>query len=379
MTAPESVEVQAATESVEAQAAPAPPLMPGCQRCDTVPPKLEGPGTLILRFPLSHSFAKVLTALKHSAWESTRQGDTLLVEVDDQGLELLVQTLGGALSNLEQADARALFHPSGQLAMLNSYFDVEPLSRFIARAQGNWLIDMVRENRLTNHFQPIVDMKSGEVFAYECLLRGQENGQLVYPDKIFSTARETGLLFQLDLAARRAAIRNAARQGLQTKIFVNFTPTAIYDPVNCLSSTVELCRQCGLAPEQMVFEIIETDHVDDTEHLVSILDYYRERGFGVALDDLGAGYSSLDMMRDLKPDYVKLDRDIISGVHKNAFKASIAAQMLECAREFGVRTVAEGVETLEELEWMRDHGADYAQGYLLARPGSPPPVPQWPL
>jgi EAL domain-containing protein (putative c-di-GMP-specific phosphodiesterase class I) len=350
-----------------------------CQRCETIPQKLEGPGTLLLRFPLSHSFSKILGALKHNAWEFARQGDTLMIEVDEQGLAPLAQVLEGSLTRTEQVDARALFHPSNSVAMLNSYFDVESLDRFLAKAQGNWLIDMLREERLTNHFQPLVDMQSGEVFAYECLMRGQENGQLVFPGKIIDTARASGILFQLDLAARRVAIRNSSIQGLQTKIFVNFTPTAIYDPVNCLSSTVALCKECGLKPEQMVFEIIETDHVDDTAHLVSILDYYRSRGFGVALDDLGAGYSSLELMKELQPDYVKLDRGLVSGVHQDTFKAQIAEQMLDAARQIGVKTVAEGIETLEELQWMREHGADYGQGFFLARPGFPPPVPQWPL
>jgi EAL domain-containing protein (putative c-di-GMP-specific phosphodiesterase class I) len=106
------------------------------------------------------------------------------------------------------------------------------------------------------------------------------------------------------------------------------------------------------------------------------VEYYRNAGFKVALDDLGSGYGSLKLLSRLKPDFVKLDIDLIRGVDHDAYKAAIAGTIFELARKLGVATVAEGIETEAEWAWVRDHGADYAQGFFIARPGSPPPRPR---
>lgn len=90
------------------------------------------------------------------------------------------------------------------------------------------------------------------------------------------------------------------------------------------------------------------------------------------MDDLGSGYSSLNLLHRLRPDFVKLDMQLIRGVHADPYKATMASRLLGLARDLGVLSVAECVETPEELEWVREHGADYVQGYLVARPGNPP-------
>ena len=105
---------------------------------------------------------------------------------------------------------------------------------------------------------------------------------------------------------------------------------------------------------------------------------YRDAGFKVALDDLGSGFSSLNLLTMLCPDFIKLDMGLIRDVDSHPVKATIALKLLEAARELGIATIAEGVETLAEWAWVRDHGADYVQGYLFARPGSPPPAPRLP-
>lgn len=121
-----------------------------------------------------------------------------------------------------------------------------------------------------------------------------------------------------------------------------------------------------------------TESQGDTAHLTNILRFYREAGFRVALDDLGSGYASLNRLSELRPDYVKLDMQLIRGVDQDPFKATIADRLLSMARDLGVQTVMEGVETVNELRWAQDHRADFVQGYLLARPGNPPLKPNWP-
>ena len=115
-----------------------------------------------------------------------------------------------------------------------------------------------------------------------------------------------------------------------------------------------------------MFEVVESDQIDDRMQLLKILDLFREAGCRVALDDVGAGYNSLHLLTEVKPDFVKLDMQLIRGVHKDIYKSCVARKLLELSRELGVMTVAEGVETVEEWQWTRDHGADLVQGYLFA-------------
>ena len=159
---------------------------------------------------------------------------------------------------------------------------------------------------------------------------------------------------------------------MEDNLFINFTPTSIYDPKFCLRSTVESVDEAPLEPERVVFEVTETEKAGDIEHLRNIVDYYREQGFRVALDDMGSGYSSLNLIHRLRPDFIKLDMQLVRGVDDDPYKAVVAQKVLERAQSLDVETIVEGVETHEELEWARDRGATYAQGYLIARPASPP-------
>ncbi|RKG71845.1 EAL domain-containing protein [Corallococcus terminator] len=251
---------------------------------------------------------------------------------------------------------------------------VDSLQRFTMLQQSGWLVDMLAESRLTSFFQPIVHAQDTSfVFAHEALMRGRDrDGSLVSPARMLDTAREADLLFQLDLAARTTAIREAVRHQLRTHLFINFTPTAIYDPAFCLRSTVAAIREAGIPPAHVVFEIIESDRAANAEHLRSIVDFYREAGFKVALDDLGAGYSSLNLLHQLRPEYMKLDMELVRGVHADPYKASIVQKLLEIACQLGIQTVAEGIETPEELSWVRRHGVDFVQGYLIAKPSAVP-------
>jgi EAL domain-containing protein (putative c-di-GMP-specific phosphodiesterase class I) len=231
---------------------------------------------------------------------------------------------------------------------------------------------MLSEGRLTSHFQPIVRVEAPkEIYAQECLLRGiSVDGDIISPGSIFEAARDNDMLFQVDLAARLAAVRQAVRHGIEDNLFVNFTPKSIYDPKFCLRSTVQSVDKSSQDHERVVFEVTETEQAGDVEHLRNIVDYYREQGFRVALDDMGSGYSSLNLIHRLRPDFIKLDMQLIRGVDDDPYKAVVAQKVLEMAQSLDVETIVEGVETREELEW--DRGATYAQGYLIARPASPP-------
>ena len=348
---------------------------PGCQCCEVLPQPFEGPGVLELRFGHTHTLGKVLVLLADSHWEHVEQGGTVRVRVPESLAPLLAPIMD-RLSWPEKRDARARFLPEG-LAQ-GGPFDVEALPALAAKVRVDWLLRILREDRLRAVFQPILSTKgaNGEVHGYECLLRGDVDGEAVGAGPMLEMARGAELLFQFDLAARRAALLGAAEHRIKEKIFVNFAPNAIYNPYSCLDSTVRLVDKLKIARERVVFEIIESERLPEPAHLKNIATYYREHGFGVALDDVGAGFSSLSLLTLLKPDYVKLDMSLIRNVDEDPARALVARKLLETARELGLKTVAEGVESPGEYAWLREHGADFVQGYLFARPAAPPPSVQ---
>lgn len=254
------------------------------------------------------------------------------------------------------------------------------LSNLLAWVNGQWLVDVLNKRRLITHFQPIVATgEPGDVFAYECLLRGQErNGETISPGRLFTAARDTGMLSSLDAEARLTAIECFRKSHLpaETKVFINVNPRSLEDPCRSLNGTMQAIFSSGLEPERFVFEVVESDEVVDFDSLMQILDFCREAGCRVALDDLGAGYNSLNLLARIKPDFIKLDMGLIRDVDQDAYKGRVAAKLLELARELNVKTVAEGVETEGEWQWAVRHGADYSQGYYFAKPAAIPPKPE---
>jgi EAL domain-containing protein (putative c-di-GMP-specific phosphodiesterase class I) len=348
----------------------------GCSRCESLPEPCAGPGRLFLWFPIRHSQAQAARHLEQLG-RGTRAlpaGDGLQVDLFGEEALDLARSLAEQLGPEEANDTRVLWKPGGDDPGFADFPRVTSLQRFVAAGRAGWLRDLLADGRYTSHFQPIVNAAdAATVFGHEALLRGfGGDNEPIPPGRIFDAARESGLLFQLDLAARQSAIRQAVRHGLRTRIFVNFTPASIYDPAYCLRSTVAAVTDSGLPPYLIVFEVIESERVDNVAHLESILAVYRQAGFRVALDDLGSGYSSLTLMGRIRPDFVKLDRELIRHVDRDPYKAAIAAKLLELAKQLKVRTIAEGVETAGELAWLRRHGADYVQGFLIAPPAEEP-------
>ena len=247
--------------------------------------------------------------------------------------------------------------------------------QFLNWLEGQWLIGVLEGRRLMSVFQPIVHTDDPQnIYAYECLLRGRTaTGQWIMPDRLFSAARHAGLLEQLDSAARNTAVESAAQHDMTTPVFVNIYPNAIQHFKGFLDNTIAATQATGLSPHHFVFEFVESEEIIDHASFLQTLDYFRQQGFRVALDDVGAGYASLNVLVHVKPDFMKLDMGLIRDVDSDLYKSRVAAKLLELAQELQVKTVVEGIETVGEWEWSREHGADFAQGYLFARPDNPPP------
>ena len=346
-----------------------------CSHCRTVHKPEDLGGVLRLTHPLPHTLSKLRRTFGERYRLDRSPPDGLAVVMPAGARDDVLALLEGTLSVSERQDCKVLLLAEGEPLSFDKMSSVQPLDAWIAKARSGWLAEMLEQNSFYAEFQPIVLAAAPtKVFAYECLLRGRDaDGKSVPPGRIFETARGAELLFQVDRAARLTAIRDASRQSVTTPIFINFNPTSIYDPAFCLRTTIKAIADAGITPDRVVFEIVESDAVNDTAHLQNIVKFYRQRGFRIALDDLGAGYGSLNLLTLLRPDFVKFDRELVRGVDADPYKQKVLAKLAEMARELGIHTLAEGVETEGEYRYLATQGLEYLQGFFFARPASPPP------
>lgn len=237
------------------------------------------------------------------------------------------------------------------------------------------LLWILQNRGIETWFQPIRRVRDGKLWGYECLMRARDAaGGLHGPEELIGWARQEHLLFALDRLARELHVQHAAAAGAppETRFFINFLPTVIYDPEVCLRSTVAAALRTGLAPSQIVFEVVETEKIPDRNHLRQILDYYRKRGFRVALDDLGAGNADLVLLGDLAPDLIKIERELIAKAGTSSIHRAICHSIADIGRQEQKLVLAEGVESEEQWHFVRELEVDLVQGFLF---GKPQPLP----
>ncbi len=346
---------------------------------EILPESLPARGTLYLNPPLDHTLEKLRATLRAAGLEWSEPAEHVIaLDVATARQGLLDAPLHDQLSQRELAGTKCVVLEEDRSLAIADLGRTQPFDSLLARLQAQWLVELLRDRLLITYFQPIVRCaEPDEVFAYECLLRGMTiDGQLIHAGPLYAAARASDMLYQLDRQSRWQHVHAVANRGITRTAFINFNPTAIYDPAHCLKSTVEAVHATGIAPERFVFEVVESEETRNVERLARIFDYLRGAGFRVALDDFGAGYNSVNLLNRARPDFVKLDMHLVRGINRDWYKGQITAKILDTARDMGVATIVEGIETVEEFDWARQHGADYAQGFLF---GYPAPQPQQPL
>ena len=258
------------------------------------------------------------------------------------------------------------------------------LAEDVARSSSSPLTNACRGCRsgaalpvdITMAFQPIVDVRTGGVFAYEALVRGVDGRSA---GEILSVVSPE-LIYRFDQACRVKAIELAGRLFATddgAKLSINFMPNAVYEPNACIRASLSAARRVGFDPGRLMFEFTEDERMRDVPHVRHIIDAYRTRGFTTAIDDFGAGYAGLGLLADLRPDMLKLDMALIRGIDASTSRQIIVAGVVQIADALGVRCIAEGIETAAELRTIRELGITLCQGYVLARPSieALPPLP----
>ncbi len=217
-------------------------------------------------------------------------------------------------------------------------------------------------------YQPVVDLKDGSIFAHEALARSASehfNG----PVDLFAAAVQAELCGRLGRHLRQMAVEG----GAAFPLFVNINPN-------------EFSEGWLVRPDDPIFwhehplylEITESVPISHFQLCHSVLREIRQKGIMLAVDDLGAGFSNLKYIADLSPEVVKLDRELIAGLERGSRQFRLVKNIVQLCVDLGSRCVAEGIETVGELDCVLECGVHFGQGYLLARPNTPAPSVDWP-
>lgn len=339
----------------------------GVCACRSVPDLSLG-DSLVIHSRTGHTLRLVAETARDVGVEASVDGRICRVTGDD--LEAVLESLGVALSVTELDEARVVLAPIDAAPdLLAVGMGALPLGELVARLRHRELATLLADpSRFYARFQPIVTLSDGATVAFESLLRahGTDGGEVGALD-LFPPAAATGTTHILDRIGRETAIRDAAEDLGGRELFINFVPTSIYRPELCLATTVAAAERHGVPLDRLVFEVTETEQVQQTSHLLHIVRYYREQGAKVALDDVGSGYASIELVQALEPDVIKIDRSIIARLPSPGAVAVVTA-LVTIGGEFGGRVLAEGVETSQEAAVARDLGVDLAQGWFFGRP-----------
>ncbi|WP_051189104.1 EAL domain-containing protein [Halalkalibacillus halophilus] len=235
------------------------------------------------------------------------------------------------------------------------------------RALNPELVEIIKNEQFETHIQPIFDLQKNNLYGYESLLRTTTSD--VSPGKLFRFADESGLHSYLDQRARKLAIETKVeRIGPGLHCFINFLPSSIYNADFCLQHTFSIVEEHNVSQDELIFEVVETEQINDTDHLKTILEKYQSSGMRVALDDVGSGFNNLEMLTKLKPDIIKIDRSYVDRCYERPESEAFIYQAIQLGEKLNIITLAEGIETEQELLWLKNKGIDLAQGYYLGKP-----------
>lgn len=301
----------------------------------------------------------------------------LRVAVGDVDWKALLEGISESLSENELRNTRVALIPrdSDEKAARKAIIIARSFAEILENYSDAWLCELLQRKGLRVHLQPLVQYPPGRIHGYECLVRGLgAEEKLLPPTRLFEAADRLEMSYLLDQQACKASIAAAAEVGFSNiQYFINVMPGAIADPAVHAQSSLAAVEMGGLRADQITFELVQSETFRDRKQLRRIIDTYREAGFNVSLDDVGAGAASLLSLADLRPDYIRLDGELCrSAADHHPQHASLVRSLIEAARQHGVIAIAKGIETEEQLRFVIDAGARVTQGNVHAHPAPTP-------
>ncbi|CAM3827124.1 EAL domain-containing protein [Alkalicoccus chagannorensis] len=344
--------------------------MESCSICQGKIPLSER-GTLMLSGKTEQQAESIRKALRK--WHPVLHPKQHRVDVSYSSWEALQSIMEKTLGELPEDDTvsvtGSLITEEGSRHMPGNEFSLYELNEQITHPE---LVKIIQDRLFQSFMQPVVDTRTGEPIGYEFLLRPNSKLHPFNPGELFAFSQGSGLQSMLDSQARINAIRTSSHKLMPgMKRFINFLPSSIYDPSHCLKSTFKAARDYKVKPEDLVFEVVETEQIEDMQHLQFIFEEYKKAGVKVALDDVGTGYSTVDVLKQLKPNYAKIDRSLIQDIDQHPEKLDQIKLLRKVADDNGIILLAEGIETAEEYKVLQQY-VHLAQGYYFGKPLSRP-------
>jgi len=285
-----------------------------------------------------------------------------------------IDNLSSSLPLFEESKARKILSAfqSGYWKSTLSHSSVKNRSRRIVSYEDPSAVQSIQPlNKVkpelidfSYSFQPIIDVEKKKIFSYEALLRGKNNeSPMEVIQKLFHDDLTT-----IDNEGLPKAIHLAAYLGLSKLTNLNISPLSIVDNPKLIDNLIVNARKSDIDPEMIILEILERDLVEKPDEFIQIIDAYRSTGINFAIDDFGAGFAGLNLLTYFQPRFIKLDMKLIRDVDHQGPRQAIIRGIKKTCIELGIDIIAEGVETGEEFQWLKNEGIYLHQGYFLAKP-----------
>jgi diguanylate cyclase (GGDEF)-like protein/PAS domain S-box-containing protein len=278
-----------------------------------------------------------------AGWDGAETGESLMARADS------------ALYNSKRSG------PGRVTVLATSHERVQSWSYLIPRLIASRELDAI--------YQPIRRLEDFGLVGYEALARPAGFGVHSSVEELFDTAKRLGYSRDLDWLCRRVAVHSATSLPKNALLFINVSIHALLDPNHDVDQMLLLMRWAGRDPGTVIFEISERDQIADLERLRGVLSAYREEGFRFALDDVGEGHSTLEVLTGANPEYIKIARSLSVGVESPGPRSAVQA-LVTFAASSGAKLVAEGLETNQHIELVRQLGIELGQGYGVSAPRS---------
>jgi diguanylate cyclase (GGDEF)-like protein len=241
----------------------------------------------------------------------------------------------------------------------------------LLRASGS-VVEIVQNRAVRPAYQPLVDLRTGEVVGFEGLVRLVEEAPFSDPASLFVVAEATGRTTELDHMCISAILAGASQLGPRQSIGLNLSPKTVEAPEFSPQPLVNMLAAVGLTPDRAILELTERQGVEEIDRLRDHLVACQAVGFRVAIDDVGAGNSGLRLLSQVHFDIVKIDLSLVQAGARREASLELLRSLADLATRWGANAVAEGLETAAQLRMVRSLGLSEGQGYLLGRPA---PVP----
>ncbi len=303
----------------------------------------------------------------------TRLGEQLAAELDgrlrpDAGAEVP--------QGISVSYGCALVRPDPAVRIERSIYQSIDAVRAICRRQRerqhglrrNELRRILATRNVLIRYQPIVRLDDGHIHGFEALSSGPSGDIFENPEMMFAFAEETEQIVELERLCRLQAIRGATSLSSPQKLFINCSAHGFVDPDLTSATILEEVRKAGREPSDIVFEVTERVAITEWTQFRSILAGLRKMGFSIAIDDMGAGYSSLQAVAEVEPDYLKFDVSLVRDIHLSPIKRNLLETLVVLAQKIKARVIAEGVESMQEFEALRAMDVTFAQGFYFAVP-----------